>query len=88
MNILGCSFDFVCLSETWLTPYTAQLIDIRNYKLFNIMRDGQRGGGVCIYINCKYDCRLISDCSFCGNHVESIFVEKLLEYYIGHQVKI
>ena len=75
MNVLGYHFDFICLSETWLTGYNSHAFALDNYKLFSVVRDNKRGGGVSIFIRNRFNCDLLCDHSFYNRHVECIFVK-------------
>ena len=71
---LSQSFDFICISETWINDSTINLIKIDNYSCFNIFRNTRRGGGVSIFVNNGYDCENLTELSFCVSQMESIFM--------------
>ena len=75
LDLLG-KFDLICLSETWLTNVTVDLIDVKPYKSYHMIRgDGRRGGGVSILVNENYESKLLTEISCSLVCIESIFVE-------------
>jgi len=54
-------FDFICLSETWLTEHIPdENIELEHYSTYRRDR-GERGGGVLIYANTTFPCKRRSD---------------------------
>ena len=45
ITLLNIDFDVICLSEVWLNPSTAKLINISNYRMFSKLRCDRVGGG-------------------------------------------
>ena len=39
LNILGCQFDFICISESWLTHCNSHMFVLDNNELFSIVRN-------------------------------------------------
>lgn len=73
----GSNMDIICVSETW---YNAKLPDIlcnlKGYDLFRADRNGQRGGGVAIYIRSSIIHRFVLS-SDTSSPIEYCFVEIL-----------
>ena len=72
-NISNTLFDFICLTETWLTPETEQLYNIQNYNVFHNSRIS-RGGGVSIHIRSRYIACMLSEMSVMQQSIETVFV--------------
>ena len=79
------TFSIIALSETWFKEDQSNLIDISNYTLLNVPRQGRRSGGVGLYIHdslsfkVRNDLNLIQDRTHGSvdnvDHSESVFVE-------------
>ena len=85
---LNITFSVIALSETWFYEDDSNLIDISNYTLVNVSRQGRKSGGVALYIHSSLafkqrdDLKLIQDRNQGNNdnsidHSESVFVEIL-----------
>ena len=74
MSLLECQFDCLCLSETWLTPSTVDLVSINNYQAFHTIRR-VRGGGVSIFVRDTFECEKIEELCFQVDDFESVFVK-------------
>lgn len=72
---LECSFDIICITESWLTASTINMSSLNNYRMFNVTRSETRGGGVAVYVRDKYESSVIDMVSHCMDHIESIFVK-------------
>ena len=72
-NIHNTLFDFICLTETWLTPETEQLYNIQNYNVFHSSRIS-RGCGVSIHIRSRYIACMLSEMSVMHQSIETVFV--------------
>lgn len=75
LDLLGYKFDIICLTETWLTSFTCEMFNFDGYKSFNLTRNLRRGGGVSVFVDQKYRCKLLENFSRCSADVECIFVE-------------
>jgi len=72
---LNCRFDMICLTETWLTHSTSNLVYFRGYNMFNVMRDNRRGGGVSVLVSNKFNSSILNNYSRCEAQIECIFVK-------------
>lgn len=75
LNNLNYKFDVLCLTETWLNHSISNLVQIDGYTDFHVMREHGRGGGVCIYVLNKFNCKLLERFCFCEEFLECCFVE-------------
>ena len=76
LSSLKCSFDVLCLTETWLNSSTVNLVEFPKYNMFNLIReDGRRGGGVGILVDRKYNTKQVDNLSFSNDSLECLFVE-------------
>lgn len=75
ISCLDTRFDSLCITETWLTPDTEKLMQLSSYKFYCCNRSGRRGGGVGIFMDNKYNVRILIDLCICINHMECIFIE-------------
>lgn len=51
LNFDSTAFDIICISETWLKPYTStRSVELTGYNLYRNDRLYKRGGGVGIYV--------------------------------------
>ena len=68
------SYDVIGLCETRLTDSTAKTYELSNYTLFtnNIC---SLKGGVALYINNKFECKVFERGTIKKEHFESLFVE-------------
>ena len=51
LGSLKKSFAVIGISETWLTEWTAQLVNIKGYSFISNHRKSKTGGGVGIYLH-------------------------------------
>ena len=76
MNLLKCSFDLMCFSETWLTPSTKDSLCIDGFQSYQLPRsDGRRGGGVGLFVNDNFNTKLVENLTLSLPYIECIFVE-------------
>ena len=68
------SCDIIGLCETRLTDDTAALYHIDNYSLYSNNVSSCKGG-VCLYVQNKFNCNLRNDLCVKKDHIETIFVE-------------
>lgn len=81
LSKLGCEFDILCFTETWLSDATLNLVNFGGYISFNtVRRHGLRGGGVSIFVKDNFQCRIIDSLSKCEDVIETVFVEGQREH--------
>lgn len=74
----GNYLDFLGISETWLKSYISNAaVSIPGYRIFRNDRPNKRGGGVALYVSCKFKAKVLSKSSEPG--CEFIFVELMRE---------
>jgi hypothetical protein len=62
LNICNTTFEYIALSETWLTPQDdINFFKLQGYNIEYINRKCGRGGGVLLYINNNIDYKLRTD---------------------------
>ena len=86
LHMMGCKFDVICLTETWLSEPVQNLANIMSFNAYHRVRDGRRGGGIAIYVNEQINCRSLDDLCVSLNHVECLFLEchhKNVKFVIG-----
>ena len=70
------SFSVIVISETWLTDYTVELVNITGYSFISNHRKSKTGGGVGFYLHNDLQYKLINECKLSDPEViESLFVE-------------
>ena len=76
LSLLGCEFDAVCFTETWLNSYNSNLYNMTDYSAYHSCRPlDRRGGGIAVYIKCKYLVTPITSCCLSVSFIESLFLE-------------
>ena len=68
-------FDVLCVSETWLTDATEDLINIEGYTFVGKHRKNQRGGGVGIYVRNELKFKIRRDIISDSENCEIIAIE-------------
>lgn len=78
-NLVGCSYDFICLTETWFTDsFNSYSYFTDNYFVYRKDRSSpdsdqdRRGGGVLIAVNKKFKVHRRFDLDF--NNIECVWV--------------
>ena len=59
-NDLGNPFDYIVLSETWLSDVNANLYAMDGFNLFCCQRISGIGGGLCFYVRNCFDVSILS----------------------------
>ena len=67
------SFSVIGISETWLHSNSPDIFNIPNYYMIHDDRKTGRGGGVALYIHCKFKHKIRKDIHIEG--IENIFIE-------------
>ena len=67
------SFSVIGISETWLNLNSPDIFNIPNYHMIHDDRKTGRGGGVALYIHCKFNHKIRKDIHIEG--IENIFIE-------------
>ena len=75
LSHLQIEFDFIGITETWLTNNNNDIYNINNYNHVYKTRETKRGGGVSLYIKTCFKYKLRDDISVFDNNCESIFTE-------------
>ena len=76
LGSLKKSFSVIGISETWLTDYTAELVNITGYSFISNHRKSKTGGGVGIYLHNDLQYKLRNECKLSDpDIIESLFVE-------------
>lgn len=70
LDSFNLSFDFVMVSESWLSSSFC----LPSFSTFAVNRNVGRGGGVCIFVNKKIECELISELCCMSSAVEVVSV--------------
>ena len=78
---IGKRFNVIAISETWLESlHECSAYELANYKMFNKIRIGKRGGGVALYIHDSIKATEVKTFSVAmNNFLESITVELNIE---------
>ena len=71
------NFGVIGLCETHLTNATENIYHIPNYKLFTSNVSSGKGG-VCVYVHDEIGCKLIPDFSIITEHLETVFLEVII----------
>jgi len=82
---LNYTFSIIALSETWFKEDDSNIINISNYNLITVPRQGRRSGGVALYVLKSLSFKVRNDLKLIHNnqiadganvdHSESVFVE-------------
>ena len=75
LSSMNCTFDIICICETWLDDLIMDYYNLQEYSLVYNNRSNKRGGGVAIYIHKKYNFTIRSDLEINTNDISSKFVE-------------
>mgnify|MGYP000542503182 CR=1 FL=1 len=68
--------DIIVLTETWANESNCDQIAIDGYTCFQTVRVGDgRGGGVCVFVDCKYACDKLYSASLSNNIIETCTVK-------------
>ena len=78
------SFSVIGISETWLNLNSPDMFNIPNYHMIHDDRKRGRGGGVALYIHCRFKYTIRKDINIEG--IENIFIE--IENKFGKNVII
>lgn len=79
------NLDFLCLSETWLTPTTPiSVFTVPGYNAFRRDRGHGKGGGVLIYVNNDITCKQIDFKN--DNSVECVGITVILSPQISFNI--
>ena len=63
------------LTETWLSESLQAVFTIQGYNFFSKSRCNKSEGGVSIYVNASFDCKIRLDLCYMNEYIECIFVE-------------
>ncbi len=75
LSNLGCSFDVIGCSETWLNDRSyVDILNLDGYNLYYKNRLGRTGGGTCIYLKSKYQVNVCDDLSIDDESFDSFDV--------------
>lgn len=73
-------FTAIAITETWLMEEHHDLVEIEGYKLFIINRKQSIGGGVTLYIDQRYQCKIVNKMTFALDRImECITVQIEME---------
>ena len=74
---LKFSFDVVTITETWMNKSSnVNNFHLNGHEMFHVDRLSRKGGGVAVYINNKFNCKLLNDqCLSIENVCECVTVE-------------
>ena len=76
LNDRGCEFSAICIQETWFSDFTdTSLYNINGYNLLSQSKICSAHGGLCIYLNIKYDYKIKPDVYKTSDIWEGQFVE-------------
>ena len=76
LNDRGCEFSAVCIQKTWFSDFTdTSLYNINGYNLLSQSKICSAHGGLCIYLNTKYDYKIKPDVYKTSDIWEGRFVE-------------
>ena len=76
LSSLGHHFDVICITETWLTEELVDMVKIDKYRMFSLIRNGRRGGGISIFVHDRINnCELMRDFYQCQDNIESLVIE-------------
>ena len=75
MEALQFEFDFIGISETWLTPNNCDLYDRDGYTHCKKYRANRRGGGISLFIKDTIKYKERHDLDLVSDPTESIFIE-------------
>ena len=78
LSDLSYDFSVICVSETWCSNDSFQNNSDYNLSQYNSVhqeRKGKRGGGVCVYINKKYNFKYRTDFSASDENHETLSIE-------------
>ena len=67
------SFSVIGISETWLHSNSPDIFNIPHYYMIHDDRKTGRGGGVALYIHCKFKHKIRKDIQIEG--IENIYIE-------------
>lgn len=75
LECLNLDFSIIALNETWLrSDDPDSFFKLKNYNQHVCNRKNRIGGGVALYVNCKYEYSLRHDSPF-SEHFESVLIE-------------
>ena len=82
LGMLNISFNFVCITETWLSSDDPLgTLNMSGYTPFHLHREG-RGGGVSVFVNSSFHCKKLEQFSMVNENIESLIVEVCLNNMI------
>lgn len=70
---LTTEFDILVFSETWLFTHN-DCLHFNNYACNGLLRPSGRGGGLAVYVKCRYPHCVLEDCSIMTLRVECFTV--------------
>ena len=76
----GIFVDIIMICESHLNSIKEKLVDLNGYRLFNMNRQLNKCGGVCIYVRNSYTVKLRDDLN---NFIEGMLESLILELTIG-----
>jgi len=68
LDSLRCRPSVIVLSETWHSQGDCQ--DVEGYNSYHVLRDHRTGGGVSVYVDCRWSSTIIDNISFCNDDIE------------------
>ena len=72
LDRMGHDFDFIILTESWLTENNRNNYPISGYKCHTTVRTDSIGGGVAIYCKESYTCKVLISEANCS--IETLFI--------------
>ena len=75
LNFLSGPLSAIMVTETWLSESLQDVFTIQGYNFFSKSRCNKSEGGVGIYVNASFDCKIRLDLCYMNEYIECIFVE-------------
>ena len=75
LHFISSPLSAMFVTETWLTESLHDVFTIPGYRFFSRSRLNKLGGGVGIYVNNSFDCKVRQDLCQMTDYMECIFVE-------------
>ena len=72
LKLLSSKYDFILLTESWLTKAKEKLYEIEDFNIHYTHRVNRKGGGVAIYARNEFSCKILQ--RYTNQHVSACWV--------------
>ena len=76
LAVSGCNHHIIGCTETWVSQTTfMDTLHLDGYNLYHNDRQGQVGGGVCLYVKSELHVTICDNITIDDDHTESVFIK-------------